>query len=69
MATIVCTMQALGPEPPCDGCGHEWLRAETMHAIVHSDGTPAGWFCLQCVVDHTPKRDLSPEGGPAIIEG
>ena len=49
MAHRTATMQALGSEPPCDGCGQPHQRGSQMSAVASDEGEPLGWFCETCL--------------------
>ncbi len=50
MVTIGPKMTSHGQEwYHCDGCEQTIPRGSQMLAVQHSDGTPAGWHCEDCV--------------------
>lgn len=49
MAEIACQLSAIGNEPGCTGCEEKFIRGETMNAVEYDDGSPAGWFCNECI--------------------
>ena len=64
---LVHTMQAVGCEGDCAGCGKPHQRGQAMTAIPYADGSPAGWFCPDCTAcwrRREPMPSAAKEGGP-----
>jgi hypothetical protein len=50
MAQIKLKIQSLGANhEKCEECDKQFSRGEQMNGVEYDDGSPAGWYCDDCI--------------------